>query len=255
VIPQLNIYGEIIRFDGLEIIRSAAGDWEGLTIASDIKAQFAIKIGDEKISEQFILAYAVAFQLIMAGEMPVLAAPVASVDALRQEELLVRKFNTIGVTALGALFLILIINFFIFQHYTKANEQLAFQIGQRDRDLTSEADIETKIRRAEVLLDSLGYTGGQDHARMVDEMAKLLPGEVTWEKVSISPTRRAVGNESSSVFINREIQVSGRSDKIIAINEWVARLQTLRWAKKVRLSGFRFNNELRTGQYDVVIEY
>lgn len=256
IIAQLNSYGDHIQLGGVSIHRNEQNGWEQVVQDDRLRATFPVKIGDEKIGEDLIIPYSAAFQLLMANEMPPVSAEVPQLTSTLNDELLTRKYTVIGAIALGTLFLVLLINFFLFDHFHTQNETLSAQIGQRDRDLSSEANTDKDLRKKESLLDSLGYDGGIDQARLIDGIAKALPSEVTWERADIYPLVIDDGQQLGNAhFSDHEIRIKGRSAHIIAVNEWIARLQSEKWIRSVHLEDYRFNNESQTGQFHVKIKF
>jgi hypothetical protein len=47
--------------------------------------------------------------------------------------------------------------------------------------------------------------------------------------------------------------VTGKSERIIPVNEWIARVKTQKWVKNVQLDSYTFSNELNTGQFTVLL--
>jgi hypothetical protein len=56
-------------------------------------------------------------------------------------------------------------------------------------------------------------------------------------------------------FYDRKIWIIGTSEKIIPVNEWIARIKIKSWVKNIQLENFAFNNELNTGQFTIIIDY
>jgi len=93
-------------------------------------------------------------------------------------------------------------------------------------------------------------------ARLIGQMASCLPQEVTWKQVDMDP----VDNDESRaqrtpIFKNRQIRIAGLSEKVIPVNEWIARIKTQHWVKDVTLDNYVFNNEANTGQFTISVSY
>lgn len=91
---------------------------------------------------------------------------------------------------------------------------------------------------------------------MLDQLASLLPDGITWTEAAIDPVDQAATRVQKSVaFFSRRIRITGNSEKIIPVNEWMARIKTKSWVKNVQLDSYALNSELNTGQFVVLIDY
>jgi len=61
--------------------------------------------------------------------------------------------------------------------------------------------------------------------------------------------------QKAIVFSDRKIVITGYSEKIIPVNEWMARIKTKTWVKNIQLENFTYNNELNTDQFTISINY
>jgi Tfp pilus assembly protein PilN len=256
VLPQLNFYAERIIFDGHEIHRNEQADWVSYRYAVENRSTFPIKLETEKIDEKLLLPYATAFQLILIDDLPGTNANVPQLQTKLKAALSEKKITVITLLVLGALFALLLGNFVLFTHYNSINEQLALRAGETARNVTDVNKLNTDIKHSEDLLDSLGWDGGINKAIYIDRIAQLLPPEVTWKDVVVNPVDGSMQKGSKSPhFLNRKIKVTGYSQKIMLVNEWMGRLKSLSWVKNVELQNYTFSNEENTGQFTAIINY
>ena len=116
--------------------------------------------------------------------------------------------------------------------------------------------IETEANQKESLVKQLGWDGSVNKSLLVDQLAALLPSEVKWRNLTINKLDWSASKiQKKLVFLDRQIRVTGESDKIIPVNEWLARVKSLKWVKSVQLDSYLFNEEQNTGQFIVVINY
>jgi Tfp pilus assembly protein PilN len=127
------------------------------------------------------------------------------------------------------------------------------------RSTQSNVDIQTindQLKQKEKLLRDLGWENGINKSALVDQLASLLPEEVTWNNISVDPIDAVSSRtQKSLIFFDRQIRVTGTSEKIIPVNEWIARVKTKPWVKNVQMDSYTFNSELNTGQFTVIINY
>jgi Tfp pilus assembly protein PilN len=256
VFPQLNFYGEEIVFDGHQIQRNEQAEWMDYKQVGQTDSTFPVKLETEKIDEKLVLPYAAAFQLILFNNLPVISANVIQLQKKLSSALIEQKITVISIVTLMALFVLLLGNFFLFTHYTTQNDQLALRAGQTARDVTGVDKLNADIKHKEALLDTLGWDGGINKSVLIDRIAQLLPPEITWQEVAVNPVDLSHEKEQRNIhFLSRKIKVTGYSQKIIAVNEWMGRVKSLGWVKNVQMLNYNYNNEQNTGQFTVIIDY
>jgi len=153
-------------------------------------------------------------------------------------------------------FILLLVNFFLFSYFNSDNAVLAEQVdrfAQNSGDLQKMAEQTTE---REMFLKALGWEGNINKAGLVDELAALLPPGISWKEAAVDPVNPAESRLQKSVaFDDRRIKITGASEKIIPVNEWMARIKTKSWVKNIQLDSYTFNSELNTGQFTVLIDY
>lgn len=256
ILPQLNFYGENIVFDGHIIQRDDQAKWINYQYSAHTAATFPIKLETEKLDERLVLPYAVAFQLILAQELPLITAQISALNAKLKSALAEQKITLISMIALGALFIFLLINFLLFTHFSTANDRLALTVGQSQRNVIDIDRLNRDIKQKEALLDTLGWDGGINKSVYIDRIAQLLPPEITWQEVAVNPVDQSREKEERTIhFLNRKIQVIGYSQKVILVNEWIGRIKILKWVKNVQLLNYSYDNEQNNGKFTIIIDY
>jgi hypothetical protein len=256
ILPQLNVYGDDVIFDGHAIYRNEQKEWIKYQYDASMTSAFPLKIETEKIDEQIVLAYAAAFQLMMADNLDPVIADVASANLAYQETQSLRKLKAYGIMIIAALFVSLLLNFMVFSYYESSNTQLAYHVSRSTQNTTQLKDITGQIKNKEQQLQYLGWDGGISKARLTDQLAAEMPPEITWKQVEINPVDiNGSRNQKILLFKDGMIRVTGLSAKIIPVNEWMARIKTKHWVKDIQLENYNFNSELNTGQFILNITY
>ena len=256
ILPQLNVYDGDVIFDGHIISRDEQKEWVSYRYDAAATPSFPVKIETEQIDERLILAYAAAFQLLMAERIDTVTAFVEDIDNAYREAISIRKTKAYCVLMLVVLFVLLLINFVLFSYYTSSNSQLAYQVSRSAQNASQIKATADHIKIKEQQLQFLGWDGGISKAKLTDQLAAEMPPEITWKQVEINPVDvNGSRNQKSVQFKDGLIRITGLSEKIIPVNEWMARIKTKHWAKDVQLENYSFNNELNTGQFIVNITY
>ena len=256
IISQLNVYDQEIIFNGNIIQRDEQTNWISYRYDESALSAFALKVELESIQEQLVVPYAAAFQLVLASKLDAIYADVPSLEIVFNQKLADNKLKVQGFMVLSVLFILLLANFVLFSWLGSSNAQLSAQASRTAQSTTDVQGLSDTIKQKEGLLHILGWEEGINKSALIDQVAAMLPPELSWKEVAIDPvdlnTTRA---QKSLAFYNREIRIVGNSEKIIPVNEWIARVKTKNWVKNIQLDSYAYNSELNTGQFTITINY
>jgi Tfp pilus assembly protein PilN len=256
IISQTNIYETEIVFNGHQISRDESLAWLNYYYDEALSSKNPLKIESENISEKLLIAYAVAFQLVLSNKLTPIIANVPQIESRYHDFINNRKLKTQGFLILACFFVLLLGNFFTFSYLTGANNKLTEQVSKSAQNNTDIQKINEQTLKKEALLKNLGYEGAFDKSILVDQLASLLPDDLTLKEVSINPIDLNTSrNQKTISFYSKRIKIVGNSDKIIPVNEWIARIKTKNWVRNIQLESFIINNELNTGQFTILIDY
>lgn len=256
VISQLNIYSNEISINGHSITRNEKAEWINYRFDPAVTEAFPIKIASEKIDERLIIPYAAAFQLVLAVKLDPIQAKVGGIEAEFQRRLANNKIKVQGFLVLIVIFILLLTNFGLFSWLQSSNEALTGQVSRYNQNTTNLQDINGQISNKENKLKTLGWDGGINKSSLIDQIAALLPEEISWKEVALNPID--INNtrlQKTLTFYTNRILVTGTSEKIIPVNEWIARIKAKKWVKNIQLESYTYNNELNTGQFSITIDY
>jgi Tfp pilus assembly protein PilN len=256
ILPQLNVYDNEFVFNGCVIERNGQMGWTACRYDASALSPFPLKAESESIDEKLLVPYAAAFQLVLADKLEPVKADVTSLDETFRALVAEKKLKVRAFLILCVFFVLLLVNFILFSWLNSANARLTEQVSrsaQNTDDLHKMAD---QVQQKEALIKTLGWEGAINKSALVDQLAALLPPEMTWREVAVDPVN-SLGTpaQRSIAFFDRRIRVTGDSGKIIPVNEWIARIKTKPWVKNVQLDSYAFNSETDTGQFIVSIDY
>jgi len=255
ILSQVNIYEAEAVIAGQLVERNQKGEWVNVQ-SSDTEPQFVFKLGSEKIDQSLLVPYAAAFQLVMVNQLDPIAADVKGLQQALESRLAEQKLKVQGALVLAAIFILLLANFILLSWLNSSNAALSEQVGKFAQNSNNEQQMAERIKEKEALLHTLGWDGGVNKSVLIDQVASLLPHEVKLREITVNPVDVAgSGLQKGTVFYDRKLVISGNSEKIIPVNEWIARIETRAWVKHIRLENFTYNNELNTGQFTVSIDY
>jgi hypothetical protein len=256
IIPQLNSYDGRFVFDGNTIERNEDGDWLSWNYDGQVRAPFPIKVESEPINEQLVLAYAAAFQLILSDKIESVVADVPELQQVWNEVITGKRLRVYGGLILVLFFVLLLINFVVFSGLKQSNDRLTAQVSRTVQSSVDLQSVNEQASQKETLLGLLGWDGGMNKTALVDQVASLMPGEITLDEITVNPVDIAKSRVQKILsFSNRQIETRGFAEHIIPVNEWIARIKTKPWVKDIQLANYTFNNEKNTGEFLITIKY
>ena len=256
VLLQLNFYNEQIVFDGHIISRNDQENWDSYKSDESVLASFPLKIESEKIDERLLIAYTVAFQLLLMDQLELVQA--YSPITYRNLKLITDKIwiKAYSAAALVVVFLLLIVNFFINDYYQKENARLAIQMSKFTQNSSNADQTKLEIAKKENELQALGWEGVKSKASLIDQLAAVLPVEIKWTEVVINPLNATKSREQKLLsFTDRQIRITGMSSQIIPVNEWMARIKLMSWVKNIQMESYLPDSEKQTGIFILKLTY
>ncbi|HTD41988.1 MAG TPA: hypothetical protein VK671_15270 [Mucilaginibacter sp.] len=256
ILPQLNVYENELLFDGCQITRNDKGNWTDQRYDESATSSFPFKLASEKIDEKLLLPYAAAFQLVLCNSIETVNANAAELETALQKKLSDQKVKAQSAIVLVVIFALLLINFILFSWLNSSNSRLTEQVSRYTQNSSNQQQISEDIKSKEAKLRNLGWDSGINKSVLIDQISSLLPSEIALKEISVNPIDLAnTRTQKSLVFYDRKIWITGISEKIIPVNEWMARIKTRSWVKNIQLENYAFNSELNTGQFTIKIDY
>ncbi len=255
VLRQLNNYNNQIVFDGHRIAYNQEQQWAGYSYIPGDQAEFPLKIGIESIQQQHLLAYSTAFNLALHEVLPehgVLAHAIQEELAEFKEE---KKFKHRGLVFLISLFMLLLINFLLFQYYQGQNETLLSRVNRSAASTEQLEDKESAIRKNEVLLGDLHWNKGFSMAWLADQIGQTVPSSVLLHELSINPQKVKKSSTENVQYEVGNIVVRGQTSDLKQVNNWIYELQDKDWVKQVELKNFSVADEEGRQQFTLNIRY
>jgi hypothetical protein len=256
ILPQLNIYENEFIINGHHIVRNENGEWLDCTYNQSFASPFQFKLASEKLDERLIIPYAAAFQLVLINDIETVSADVADLGKALKKKLSDQKIKVQSTLILIILFSLLLINFILFSSLNSSNSELAGQVSRSAQNTSDQQEINKQVKSKEYRLNNLGWDGGTNKSLLVDQIASLLPREITLKEIAVNPVDLTrTRSQRSLVFYQRKMWITGTSEKIMPVNEWIARIKIKPWVKDIQIENFAFNSELNTGQFTITIDY
>lgn len=213
-----------------------------------------ISINGISIEEELLIPASAAIQILQdnAGSISLQDVPMVKSDA---EEWKQKKlFKVISWGGLIFFFLVLLINFFIFQMLNSSNHELSQQLGQNKGQFTYLEKLKNQIKEKEKFLSEAGWLEPSRTSYYADQIAQTLPENIRLSELTIHPVEKnKKPNDKTVSFKTKTITVQGVCNKSTELNEWIKKLKNLNWVKEVTVQNYSQNSENEKGIFNLEI--
>ncbi|WP_205511082.1 hypothetical protein [Longitalea arenae] len=239
---QINAEKKITGFDSLD-----ARDNEPFRTAE-------YSIGDQYIRPAYVLAFAAAVQMLTGSLHHAPALQSASLINERSEFRDQKLYRFAGLALLTAIFLILLVNFLIYNYYFNRNKELQVsQVFSREKKEQA-AVIQERLRKKEDFLNRSGWFKPCRASLYADRIASLTPFNTLLTSMTIYPLKgNASGDFPVLHFKTDTIQVTGTCENPVEINQFMNNLKIIPEFKTVALKNYLYKKEKETATFSLEI--
>lgn len=250
VLPQLNRYGDEMVFDG-HCFALADKQFQAYSFNTEFVASFPLKMGEEVIAEELIVAYAAAFQLMLHEQLPMVIADVEEVNTDFRRLVSSQQWKKRTMLFLFGLFALLLVSFGMFSHYNQQNERLLKEVGAQTSSAEQMELLQQHIVKQEQLLKQLNWNGGYNYGFLLNEIGRSMPRQLNLLGVAMNDFKTE--QEKSERVSN--IRIKGITGNLTAVNNWIFVLREKTWVKSAKLLKFQEEQEGDQYQFDILINY
>lgn len=141
-------------------------------------------------------------------------------------------------TAIGSLLLLLLINFFIFNHYYKKTQAISEEIEINKSTLEAVQKTKEHIRIKEQTVKSIGDLTTSKSSLHINEMVKHMPSSILLSELIFNPVEKKIKPGESVQTQDKTLLVSGKVIDNSAITVWIEMLENLKWVDRVVITHF-----------------
>jgi hypothetical protein len=211
-------------------------------------------IGDQYILSAHLLSFAAGVGLLTSDLKQSPAIDSAQLVYERTEFRFYKLFRAAGMFVLGFVFLVLLINFLIYNHYFSKNKELqATQSFSRSRLQEASALLENTHRK-DLFLRKSGWTKPARISFYADRIASLTPSNTLLTTMTIHPVKtNTTGLTPVINFKTDTIQVAGTCDNPVEINQFINNLKIIQDFKEVSLKNYTYKKEQDAATFSIEI--
>lgn len=251
LLPQLNVSEDHYDFDGHRLMLDSEGKLKGYQFGEELKSEIEVKFGERKIAAEQLVAYASAFQLLLHDRLVLINARAAKVDERFASYLENSEFKKKAMIGMAVMFVLLLINFFVFSYFNSENERLAMTSSAQRSDADQLATIQMNIAKHEQLLKELNWNSGYNYGFLVHEIGKGCPRSAKLNTLSFNDDAKEKQEDAKKP----NIKIIGVTNNLAAVNNWIFELKEKSWIKAVRLLKYKQTETSGEYEFNLLISY
>lgn len=251
LLPQLGVSGDQFVLDGHRLMLDNNVQLKAYQFEEGLKSEIEVKLGERKITAEQLVAYAAAFQFLLHDRLELINAGVPQVDERFASYLENSEFKKKGMIVMAVMFVLLLINFFVFSYYNGENERLSMTSSAQRSDADQLATIQMNIAKHELLLKELNWNSGYNYGFLVHEIGKGCPRSAKLNTLSFNEDLK----EKQEAAKIPNIKIIGVTSNLAAVNNWIFELKEKNWVKAVRLMKYKQTETSGEYEFNLLISY
>jgi hypothetical protein len=211
-------------------------------------------IGNQYIRAAHILAFSAAVYILTDNlkNTPILQSATLTHD--RTEFRYQNLFKFAGMALLSFIFIVLLLNFFIYSHYFNKNKELHVTHVFSKEKQEQTAVIAARIKNKEEFLLRSGWHKPCKASFYADRIASLTPFNTLLTSMAIYPVKSNVSGEFPVMnFKTDTIAVTGTCENPVDINQFMNNLKIIEQFKTVTLKNYLYKKEKETATFSLEI--
>jgi hypothetical protein len=212
-----------------------------------------IVIGENSLKEKYFIAYGSAIDYFL--EKTFERNTILSVKNSNSEFHDKKIFYLHGWSVLISFFLLLLINYFIFDSYSKRSDRFKSEIILKQGEVRRFKMLQNEISRKRILLESSGLLDASKTSFYSDQLALDLPNSILLTDLNIQPLTKKMSNgEDKLVFSPKVILVAGNCKKSHELNDWIKLLKTKKWVNDLAIVNYSQDKEEGLGRFNLELK-
>lgn len=212
------------------------------------------RIGNDLLSHHLLIPFAGALSYFTNAQNTIANANL--VDQLKEEFKQKQTFELRGWTLLISTFLILIINYLVFNNYWTKNKEMNAQLELTQVALQRYDKLKSDYDQKRKFLEQNGMLENSRTSYYADRLAKDLPASVQFTGLNIHPLKKKNPGEEDKGFLfeNKSVLVSGNCKRNTELNEWMKKMKKENWVEDLTLLNYRQDNKDENGIFLIEIK-
>jgi len=202
-------------------------------------------INSLQIENRQLLAFSGILRLIMNGTVntgSIIAYSNELYDDYNQKTFFVKGLKI----AVGALLVVLVLNFIFFTHYYKLAQETSETLLVNKSSIEDVNKIKQRIVvKEEKVKNLVGKTTSQS-SLIINEIANKVPASILLTELTFNPLVKKIKPEEPIITQEKTITISGTTIANGAFTNWIESIEKLNWVEKVLITHFGKNDTNET---------
>ncbi|MDD3685239.1 MAG: hypothetical protein PHE56_00595 [Bacteroidales bacterium] len=217
---------------------------------SELKTSF--KVANEIIEEKYLIPYSNAINYFIDKEIN---KSILQDINIKSEFLAGRAFKKLGIVSISFFFLLLLLNFLVFDHYNKKQSTLSVLCVENENLLQALTQLETDLQQKKEFVEKSGILRGTGSAIFFDYIAGTVPPEITLTSMNINPLSGKLKKDEKPSFDFGVIDISGQTSSGESLNVWISQIKEFDWVTEISITEFEQNDFQSEGYFKLKITF
>ena len=194
-----------------------------------------VNIADEQLNASSVVAFASALNYFVNTEAFFEAEIIQSSNIDFKEK---RKLVVGGVAVLVFFFVLLFVNYLVYDSLKSSNNELEAQFKMQEDDFNKSEILKKELDEKIALKEKLGVNGSTRISSYLDEIAASVPAAIQLTELSLNPVEKKIKDDKEIEYDVNQIVIAGRCKKSIYYNDWKKDLSKMEWVKNISVVNY-----------------
>ncbi len=212
----------------------------------------SLNIGSNKVNQALVICFAAAFQYFIKDESLQVGIPAIATgkEEYKQRQL----FQLTGWGILIVFLSVLMINYFVFNHYWNKKNEISSKVSMNQAELSKLEKLENEVTEKQQFFEKTGLLEASRTSYYADQLAQDLPNTIQLTMLDISPLVKKINVEESISFLAKTIEVSGNCKKSNELNNWIKIIKKKKWVNEVALLNYSQDKSKDDGEFSIELK-
>ena len=207
-------------------------------------------LGDNHILSSHLLPFYQALTYYANGSE---ASQYPAIAAQKTEYVSKRLFILAGGGTLLFLFLVLLINLFVFTSLTEEKQRLESQVLGNREIVSKLKQVKGELAWKEKFIGQGGGDQKKWFSYVADQIGSTVPEEITLEKLELHPVTSKIRKQKEIEIAPDAIRIEGIAKSSLPVNDWALELKKMPWATSVAVENFSLLENSQLGIFSIEI--
>jgi hypothetical protein len=214
----------------------------------ELPNELTLVLGQE-VDTKNALSFAYGLKILANGSYQAVSNEVVLPRKNWQFQRLYKKGLLAGV---GSIFVLLLISFAVYTYYFDKNGSLIESTASFDSQLKLVNELRQNYDSKAEFIEVNG-SGGLSFSRMADEIASVLPKQLSLDELNFYPLEKRLKKEKLVRFHRGEIRVKGETRNYGYFQEWFDALEKMEWVEDIDVSGYQEKTNTHRADFSIKI--